>query len=63
MNTQIATASEEQASVTEGVTENVNNINNVAAQTSEGATQISEATNELVNISNQLDELVTQFKV
>ena len=63
MNTQIATASEEQASVTEGVTENVNNINNVASQTSDGAEQISQATTNLVNISNQLDELVSQFKV
>ena len=63
MNTQIATASGEQATVTSGVSENVNNINQIASETSGAADQISAATQALVELSDELDGLVSQFKV
>ncbi len=62
MNVQIATAAEEQSSVSEEINRNISNINDVVRQTAEGTGQISEASSELAQLSNNLQLLVSQFK-
>ena len=63
MNTQIATAAEEQSSVAEEINRNVVNISDIVDRTAEGASQTSLASEELANLANQLQQLVNQFKV
>jgi len=62
MNVQIATAAEEQSSVSEEINRNISNINDVVRQTAEGTGQISESSSELAQLSNDLQLLVSQFK-
>ena len=63
MNTQIATASEEQSSVSEEINRNVINIQDISEQTASGAEQIATASTELASLGEQLRLLVGQFKV
>ena len=63
MNLHIATASEEQAAVSESVSKNVYSINTIAEQTSHGAQKIAESTQNLVNLSQTLERLVNQFRI
>ncbi len=62
MNIQIATAAEEQSSVSEEINRNISNINEVVIRTAEGTGQISEASSELAKLSSELQQLVSQFK-
>ncbi len=63
MNTQIASASNEQSLVTEEINQNVVNITQVAEQTANSAEQIDTSSRELAHLSAQLQTLVGQFKV
>jgi methyl-accepting chemotaxis protein len=63
MNTQIATAAEQQSSVAEEINRNVVNISDIVDRTAEGAQQTSTASEELANLAGQLQQLVNQFKV
>ena len=63
MNTQIATASEEQSAVSEEIQRNVVNIQTISEETSIGADQTSTASAELARLGEQLQALVGQFKV
>lgn len=63
MNTQIASAAEEQSATTAEITRNINNIQGIAEQTAQGSDQIATASNELSNLGEQLRSLVLQFKV
>jgi len=63
MNTQIASASNEQSLVTEEINQNVVNITQVAEQTASSAEQIDASSRELAHLSSQLQTLVGQFKV
>lgn len=62
MNTQIATAAEEQTSVSEEINRNVVNIQTISEQTAAGATQTSASSVELAHLGEQLQEMVGQFK-
>jgi len=62
MNTQIASAADEQSSVAEEINQNIVNIQTAAEQTSEGALVTSSSTNELENLANELNNVVAQFK-
>jgi len=62
MNIQIATATEEQSSVSEEINQNVVNISQVVDQTAEGAQQTLAASNELSKLANELQTLVGQFR-
>jgi methyl-accepting chemotaxis protein len=63
MNTQIATAAEEQSAVAEEINRNVVNISELADQTSEGAKQTSQVSDELVRLAEQLQSAVSRFRV
>jgi len=63
MNTQIATAAEQQSAVADEINKNIINISAIVDKTAEGATQTSIASEELAKLSNQLQMLVGQFKV
>jgi methyl-accepting chemotaxis protein len=63
MNTQIATAAEEQAAVAEEINCNVTTIQSVSDQTALGAEKTAAASLELAKLSEQLNSLVRQFKI
>jgi methyl-accepting chemotaxis protein len=63
MSTQIASATEEQASVTEEIGRNVDNIYQVAQSTATGAEQTSESSRMLARLGDELKRLVGQFQV
>jgi methyl-accepting chemotaxis protein len=63
MAIQIATAAEEQSSVTADIDKNLVEINELALNTSDGAKQTAEASSELRVLSQNLRQLVGSFKV
>ena len=63
MNTQIATAAEEQSAVAEEVNRNVTNISHIADKTSEGAKQTAQISEELVRLAAELQQQVNRFKI
>ena len=63
MNHQIASAAEEQSAVTEEITRNVNNILEVTGETANAAAQTHHSSVELNQSSDELNKVVTQFKV
>ncbi|WP_272902041.1 methyl-accepting chemotaxis protein [Candidatus Reidiella endopervernicosa] len=63
MNTQIASAAEEQSATTEEINRNINNIQNISEQTAQGAEQTAAASNELSQLGESLRSQVSQFKV
>ncbi len=63
MNTQIASAAEEQSSVTEEINRSIVSINEVAEQSATGAQHTSEASADLARLADQLKNLVDRFKV
>lgn len=63
MNTQIASAAEQQSSVSEEINQNVTNISQVSEQTAAGANQTASSSAELAQLAEQLNELIGQFKV
>ena len=63
MNTQIASATEQQSATVEMINKNVNNINQAFGETTEGAHKIAQAGLELQNLADDISRLVAQFKV
>jgi len=63
MNTQIATAAEQQSVVSEEIQRNVVNIQTIAEETSAGAEQTSQASLEVARLGEQLRAMVSQFKI
>ncbi|WP_339615379.1 methyl-accepting chemotaxis protein [uncultured Gilvimarinus sp.] len=63
MAIQIATAAEEQSSVTAEIDKNLVEINELAMNTSGGASKTAEASAELSTLSHNLRQLVGNFKV
>ncbi len=62
MNTQIATAAEEQSKVAEEITRNVVNIAHIATESTGAATQLNQNCHELEQLSGDLKEKVGQFR-
>jgi methyl-accepting chemotaxis protein len=62
MNTQIASAAEEQGSVSEEINRNITNIAQVVERTAEGTEQTYQAGNEMSKLASELQDLVGQFK-
>lgn len=63
MNLQIASASEEQNTVSLQISESVTNISESAAETAQGALQVSQDAKALSQVARELDILVAQFKI
>jgi methyl-accepting chemotaxis protein len=63
MNTQIASAAEEQTAVAEEINRSMTNVNDLTEQTAGGAQQTASAVTELARLATRLDDLVGQFKV
>jgi len=63
MNTQIASAAEEQSSVSEEINRSIISIREVSEETANGATQTTTTAHELSDLANQLKSLVSQFNV
>lgn len=63
VNTQIASAAEEQSVTTEEINRNINNIQTIAEQTALGAEQTAASSNELTRLGEHLRSMVAQFKV
>ena len=63
MNTQIATAAEEQTTVADEISRNVQQIADIAEDSSERAIELDHTTSELVQLEQRLVKIVDQFKV
>jgi len=63
LSTQIATASEEQSSVTEEVSRNMTNINEMVQQLTKNGQDTVDSTQTLASANTQLDALVKKFKL
>jgi methyl-accepting chemotaxis protein len=63
MNTQIASAAEEQSVVAEEINRNVVGINEIGEHTAQGAQQTASASEGLNNLAGQLQRNVGQFKI
>ncbi|WP_018864097.1 methyl-accepting chemotaxis protein [Thioalkalivibrio sp. ARh3] len=63
MNTQIASAAEEQSTVAEEINRNVANVTEVLDQTAAGSEQIRNASEELSKLASEQQQRVGQFKV
>ena len=61
MNTQIATATEEQNAVVEELSRNIENVHQMAAHTSASANQNIMTSNELVKVAHELHSMVENF--
>lgn len=62
MNTQIAAAADAQSAVSEDIKRNVSNIQNVSADTTRTAAHASEASATVAHLSEELAQLLRQFK-
>jgi len=62
MNTQIASAAEEQSAVAEEINRNVVNISQAVDETASGSQQISTASEELARLAAELQSMVGQFR-
>lgn len=63
MNTQIATAAEEQTSVAEEINRNITNINGATERTTSGAQETSAASEDLARMAAGLQDLVNRFRL
>ena len=60
---QVATAGEEQAATAEQIGKSVEMINNVSVESVQGIEQIAHATGDLSKLSNDLQILISNFKI
>ncbi|NKN34697.1 methyl-accepting chemotaxis protein [Marichromatium bheemlicum] len=63
MNTQIASAAEQQATVAEEINRNVHTISEVVEQSASGSTQVAAASSELARLAALLQERMERFKL
>lgn len=62
MNLQIASAAEQQAAVADEINRNVVNINDLSAQTADGASHTTQASEDLASLAETLNRQVSQFR-
>jgi len=62
-NTQIATAAEEQSSVSEEINQNIVSVNTLSIQAAQGAEHTAASCQELERTANELQQMISMFKV
>ncbi|PHS18220.1 MAG: hypothetical protein COA86_08745 [Kangiella sp.] len=62
MNTQIATAAEEQQATSEEINRNINSIQSISLQTAEGAQQVQLSATQLNQLGKDLESTMASFK-
>nr|HPN37538.1 hypothetical protein [Melioribacteraceae bacterium] len=60
---QVASASEEQSTAAEQISKNIDSINSVSQQTAKDVSQIAEASSELNDLTETLNNMVDRFKI
>ena len=63
MNAQIATATEEQGAVAEEINRNIVSINDLSAESANGAEQTATASNEQARLAADLQKMASRFKI
>ncbi|KPD21459.1 methyl-accepting chemotaxis protein [Idiomarina abyssalis] len=63
MNNHIATAADEQSSVTEDINKNVSTITDIAEQSAQSSAQVRESSDDLAKLSMSLQRELQQFKI
>ena len=63
MNAQIASATEQQSMVTNDVSRNIINVQQISGEGEAATVQISQASTELALLSGKLQQMITHFKV
>ena len=63
MTIQIASAVEQQSSVTEEMNRNIVTINNVACETAQASEQTAAESDTLAKLSRELGQIVQQFRI
>jgi methyl-accepting chemotaxis protein len=63
LNTQMATAAEEQSYVSQEINRNITDITHIADSTADEATQTTRVSENLVRLANQLEDLVQKFRL
>jgi methyl-accepting chemotaxis protein len=63
LNTQIASAAEEQSSVSAEIDRNIHNISEAAGETTQYAHEVAAASSELTQLMTDLNSLVQQFRI
>lgn len=63
MNTQIASAAEQQSATANEMNRNIVNISEVSELTSQGSEQTTAAANDLAKLASDLQNLINQFKI
>jgi methyl-accepting chemotaxis protein len=63
MNSHIATAAQQQGSVTEEISRNIGNINDISEQNAHASEQTAVASHELARLGERLRSLVSQFRI
>ncbi|MBL1276268.1 MAG: methyl-accepting chemotaxis protein [Ectothiorhodospiraceae bacterium] len=63
MNTQIATAAEQQSAVADEIDKNAENINVTSKKSADSAIHIARSSEQLSNLSSHLQSLTSQFKI
>lgn len=61
--TQLATSSEEQSSAAELISRNIESISTVTQESASGIENVAQTTEELRNLTNNLQEMISKFKV
>lgn len=62
-NTQIATAAKEQSSVAEEINQNIVSVNTLSVQAAQGAEHTAASSQELERTANELQDMISMFKV
>lgn len=63
MNTHIASAAEEQTAVAEDINRNINQIAHVAEANADSTSQTTQTSQSLAGLANELQQLISRFKV
>ena len=63
LNTQIASAAEEQSAVTAEIDRNINNISQAAEETTQQAQEVAATSGDLTHLMSDLNRLVKQFRI